>query len=238
MADGPAFVGADLWQLYEISWLDARGVPQMAEGRLVVPCDSPSVCESKSLKLYLLSLNEETFESRAACAARIEADVAACVGAPVSFAWGVLPASPDPVGSVCLEAVIGTAPFVRQALAPARDALRATSSSSASRAQQWHTHVFRSLCPVTGQPDWASLYVYSEGASIDAHALFGYLAAYRSHGAMHESCIEQIFCDVMDACQPKGLCVDARFLRRGGIDINPLRASRPWAPLAGRPLRQ
>lgn len=243
----PYTLGVDVWQLWEVSWRDAAGLPHIGAAQLVVPFDSPHVCESKSLKLYLLSLNDERFESPDLVLRCIARDVGACCGAPVELSWmdphkglGVSVSSPASVAattSVCLEDVIGAANIAVSGPDEAREGLL-TDRHAPLVEGRVHTHLFRSLCPVTGQPDWASVYLRYRGRPIRPLGLLSYLLSFRHHGALHESCVESLFADIYAHCTPESLSVDARFLRRGGIDINPRRSNTWPEPLAGRLWRQ
>jgi 7-cyano-7-deazaguanine reductase len=238
-------LGYDVWTLWELAWRRSDGMPMGAAATLTVPAHSPHVCESKSLKLYLMSLNEEVFASPAELQRRIEGDVGRCVGAGVSLAFlaadaqnpGRDAAADGLPSSRCLEASVSAPARWPEGPAEGRRWLR-RSASAAPGEQRWHTHLFRSLCPVTGQPDWASIFVWLRGQPIDAEGLLAYLLAFRRHGALHEQCVEQIVADLLACCEPAEVAVDARFLRRGGIDINPWRGTVAPPALASRLWRQ
>ena len=85
--------------------------------------------------------------------------------------------------------------------------------------------VFRSLCPVTGQPDWATIRVTYSGKLINYQKLFNYFLSFRNSQAFHEECVEKIFSDLKKFCSPNELTVRANFLRRGGIELNPVRST-------------
>lgn len=103
------------------------------------------------------------------------------------------------------------------------------SGGASECSESWITQLFRSVCPVTGQPDWGTVRVSYTGPCIDPAGLLGYLISYRQHAGFHENCVERIFVDISDRCRPTQLTVAARFTRRGGLDINPIRASQPEA---------
>lgn len=227
------FVGHDRWHLYELSWLDARGKPCVATATLTVPCDSAYLIESKSLKLYLNSLNAERFNRPEAVRERIVLDLSARAGADVRVEFGLPPIEEllDGDNIDVLDVDIDCyGP-------PQADFLKA---GPGHVAEILHSGLLKSNCPVTGQPDWASVTVQYQGPRIDREGLLRYLVSYRDHAGFHEQCVESIFLDLMQRCAPQSLRVEARYTRRGGLDINPCRST---ADLAGsmpvyRDLRQ
>lgn len=227
--------GHDVWHAYELSWLGERGRPQSRVGRLVIQADSPGVPESKSLKLYLNSLNGERLAGDAAFTARVIGDLERVVGAPVQFSLFPVDApefAGAPLRGQCLDGL----EVVADARAPAAALLEAGGVQVID--ESLHSHLFRSLCPVTGQPDWATVRVTYSGAAIVPESLLRYLLSYREHPEFHEQCCERIFCDIAAACTPKILTVEAFFARRGGLDINPVRSSEPDLPAPRRLVRQ
>ncbi|KAF1686936.1 NADPH-dependent 7-cyano-7-deazaguanine reductase QueF [Pseudoxanthomonas broegbernensis] len=224
------FIGHDRWHAYELGWLDARGKPQVATATVHVPATSPSLVESKSLKLYLNSLNAHRFADAEAARACIAADLSACAGAPVAVALGLPPlaAGVDPVGSLDdIEAGF------EACAAPDPAQLRADASAIVD--EYLHSALLKSNCPVTGQPDWASVHLRYRGPRIDRAGLLRYLVGFREHAEFHEQCVERVFLDVLHRCAPHALSVEARYTRRGGLDINPWRATPGTA--APMPLR-
>lgn len=221
------FVGADVWNAYELSWLNERGMPQVARARFVFPCSSANMVESKSLKLYLNSLNQHRFVDRDALVGTLRQDLSQAAGAEVEVL-----VQPFRGMQEMLEVPDGISLDARDvacedfAVNPALLALRdATGSFEQLVEEVLYTDLFRSLCPVTGQPDWATVLICYQGQAIDHAALLRYLVSYREHGDFHENCVERIFCDLQQHCRPQHLSVEANFLRRGGLDINPLRSS-------------
>ena len=216
------FRGVDVWNAYELSWLDPTGKPEVAIATFDVPADSPRIVESKSVKLYLTALNLDRFASRDEVGTVIARDLAAATGAQVDVlltaadAFAQLPRRE--LGGDCLD---GLAPE-GAANTPEPGILRAGGERAAETV---FTRLFRSVCPVTGQPDYASVQVRYRGARIDRARLLGYLVSYRRHSGFHEHCVERIFADVWTRCRPEALAVYGRFTRRGGIDINPFRTS-------------
>lgn len=233
--DGSAlpFIGFDRWQAYELGWLDALGKPQAATATLIVPCTSPNLIESKSLKLFLNSLNDERFNSAEALRETIATDLSARAGANVAVHFG-LPPLRDGDDGECLDAldieIDDYGPPNAGHLQAARDDIVH---------ERLLTHLFKSNCPVTGQPDWASIIVEYRGPRIDRAGLLRYLISFRRHNEFHEQCVERVFAELMSHCAPQALSVEARYTRRGGLDINPWRATPGFqAPDALRETRQ
>jgi 7-cyano-7-deazaguanine reductase len=229
LSGAPPFHGVDLWTAYEISWLDARGKPQLAVGRVAVPADSPAIVESKSLKLYLGSFAQERLSGADMLERRIADDIERACGAVVHVE--LTPAAA--FGGFALEELPGESldglnPSF-DANEPAPELLR---PGAAEAEETLRSALFRSNCPVTGQPDYADVMVRYRGPRLDRDGLLRYLVSYRKHAAFHEICVEQIFVDVLERCRPRALTVHARFLRRGGIDINPFRSNFESAPTA------
>jgi 7-cyano-7-deazaguanine reductase len=221
------FTGADLWTAYEISWLDARGKPQLAVGEFVVPADSPSIVESKSVKLYLGSFAQEPLKSVDALTRRIADDLKRACGTEVGVVltpapgFGRLAVVELPGESIDASDTV----FGGYTLSPGE--LRA---SGPEVTETLRSALFRVNCPVTGQPDHADVMLRYRGPRIDRAGLLRYVVSYRKQAAFHESCVERIFVDVLNRCRPRALTVYARFLRRGGIDINPFRSNFERAP--------
>lgn len=219
------FSGIDLWHAYELSWLDAGDRPVSRVGRFAIPAQSAHLVESKSFKLYLNSLNHERFDSEEAARERICADVGAAAGARVTLDLFPVEApalAGQPLPGECLDA----RPASWHGGEP--DAARLV---PADGDMEYHTHLLRSLCPVTGQPDWASLWLRSEGGALEPAALLAYLLAYRNHQEFHEQCVERIFRDIQATCRPRALHVQAFYTRRGGLDITPFRSTGGRDPL-------
>jgi 7-cyano-7-deazaguanine reductase len=227
------FVGHDRWQAYELGWLDARGKPVVATATFTVPADSPQLVESKSLKLYLNSLNGERFESPAAVRLRIADDLSRTAAATVGVHFGLPPADAGAGGVSIDDADVDFADYAT----PDPAVLSCDEGSVAE--ETLHSALLKSNCPVTGQPDWASVRIAYRGPRIDRVGLLRYLVSFREHAEFHEQCVERIFVDLMAHCRPGALSVEARYTRRGGLDINPWRATAGWpAPAPGRDARQ
>jgi len=216
------FTGSDLWTAYELTWLDPRGKPSIAIASIEVPANSPLIVESKSMKLYLGSFAQSSFDSADQVVRTIERDLAAAAGAPVRVT------------------LVDATTFARERVAEldgesldtlpvdcsAYEVDPATLIASGETVEEaLTTNLFRSVCPVTAQPDIASLRITYRGAQIDRAGLLRYLVSYRRHPGFHEHCVERIFVDVLSRCRCEQLTLYARFTRRGGIDINPFRTN-------------
>jgi 7-cyano-7-deazaguanine reductase len=219
------FSGCDVWNAYEITWLDSQGRPRLAIGEFRVRAESPSMVESKSLKLYLGSFAQEPIASATALGARIATDLRRVCGDEVAVA--LRPATtfeaavPSRLASTGTESIDETEVTI-EASRP-DPALLAHAEASVDEALC--SSLFRSTCPVTGQPDYADVFIRYRGPRIDRAGLLRYLVSFRRHAAFHEACVERIFVDIANRCRPERLSVYARFMRRGGIDINPFRSN-------------
>ena len=220
------FIGHDRWHAYEISWLNAKGKPQVAMATITVPAYSPFLIESKSLKLYLNSFNNMRLDSTDELLERIDNDLTAVAGADVDVVLGVPPfeGNPTPGPSVLhlddLDVTIDH-------YGPPDASLLAVMPSNVVE-QTLTSQLLKSNCPVTSQPDWASVRITYRGPEIDPASVLRYLVSFRDHCEFHEQCVERIFCDIL-ALGMESLSVDARYTRRGGLDINPWRAT-PGTP--------
>ena len=236
------FTGADLWTGYELSWLNPRGKPQVALVQVAVPCETPCIVESKSFKLYLNSFSNSRFASADEVRQRIAEDVGAAVWQPVASvsqqASGGAPPSTVGVRLVLPEQFAAQSVQELEGLSldrldvecsdyqPAPHWLRADTAESAVT-ETLTSHLLRSNCPVTQQPDWGDIQISYSGAPIDQEGLLRYIVSLRNHNGFHEHCVERIFMDILRHCRPSRLTVYARYTRRGGLDINPLRTSHP-----------
>jgi 7-cyano-7-deazaguanine reductase len=234
IADQLPFSGVDIWTAHEITWLDRGGKPQIAIAEFRIGADSPSLVESKSMKLYLGSFAQERMGSPAELTRTIEGDLASACGARVSVT--LVPPGGGPHIAELPGESIDSLNVAIDSYEPAAGLLGA---GNASVEEALHSALFRSTCPVTGQPDYADVLVRYRGPRIERSALLKYLVSYRRHAAFHEACVERIFIDIAERCRPDRLTVYARFLRRGGIDINPFRSNFESAPkLSERTPRQ
>ncbi len=235
IGDPLPFNGEDIWNAWELTWLDPSGKPQTGAIELRVPSNSPSICESKSLKLYLNSFAMSEFASREGVRKAIASDLEGTVGTAVSVRFMHAGGEGVAVGNWPASCIDNVAIETRYE-DPTEVALRCESSETVS--EDLYTDLFRSLCPVTGQPDYASVRIRYEGPRIDRARLLEYLLAFRRHQDFHEACVEQIFTQIANSCGCQQLLVNARFLRRGGIDINPWRANYDARVPNGRLWRQ
>lgn len=216
------FRGVDRWTAYELSWLDPMGLPRIAIAHFTVPAESPRLVESKSVKLYLTAFNQTRFAAADEVAAAIARDLTAAAGASVAVAL----TPPSEFGSRTLAEPSGTClddlPVAIERYEPIPEIL---GTDGPVVAEALYTRLFRSVCPVTGQPDYACVELAYRGARIRHADLLRYLVSFRRHPGFHEHCVERIFADLWRRCAPESLSVHARFTRRGGIDIRPFRTS-------------
>jgi 7-cyano-7-deazaguanine reductase len=228
------FFGADLWTAYELSWLTPRGKPQVAIAHVTVPCESPNIVESKSFKLYLNSFSNTSFASAEEVQARIRADVSELVwrGAPHPATVGVRILLPELFDREPVHEMDGLSldrlDIECTQYTPAPELLTAAFDEMPVE-EVLTSHLLKSNCLVTGQPDWGSVQIRYSGPQIDQGGLLRYLVSFRNHNEFHEQCVERIFMDLWRRCRPVKLAVYARYTRRGGLDINPFRTSHPLA---------
>lgn len=236
-ADSLPYRGVDLWNCYELSWLLPSGKPVVAVGEFAIPADSPNIIESKSFKLYLNSLNQSVFASQSELVQVLIADLSVVAGAAV----GVRVRQLDEIAAegvanmpgVCID---GLDIEVGDYSHPRPELLRCEPLRLVE--EVLHSHLLKSNCPVTGQPDWGSLVVEYRGAALAHASLLQYLVSFRQHQDFHEQCVERIFLDLQRLLQPEKLTVYARYVRRGGLDINPYRSTEALSPDNRRLARQ
>ena len=223
------FVGEDIWNAYELSWLDPRGKPVVALAHFIVPATSPNLIESKSLKLYLNSFNQTRLAGVDELVATLTRDLSAAAGAPVLVHVAPLSTRPQrPMGypkGILLDGL-----EIDVDLYTPEPALLSADTSRAPVTETLYSHLLKSNCLVTGQPDWAMLVVRYKGAPIDREGLLRYIISFRQHNEFHEQCVERVFTDILRECRPAALSVWARYTRRGGLDINPCRRT-PGMPV-------
>jgi 7-cyano-7-deazaguanine reductase len=218
------FHGEDLWNAYELSWLGPRGKPVVALARFRVPADSPRLIESKSLKLYLNSFNQHMFESALALRDTIARDLSAAAGASVGVVVTPLGDRPSRDIGYPRGTLLDTLDIAIDRYSPAPELLRVEDGGDIVE-ETLYSHLLKSNCLVTGQPDWGMVVVRYRGRRLDHEALLRYIVSFRQHNEFHEQCVERIFMDITRACAPERLEVWARYTRRGGLDINPWRSS-------------
>lgn len=215
------FHGVDVWTHYEVSWLDANGKPVVAIGEIRVPANSPNLIESKSLKLYFNSLNFQVFDSADAFIQQVEHDLSATAEAAVGLTLQLVHEAHtiDEFPGLCLDDL----PLKTSSYLPDPSLLRCDESTCVD--EVWHSHLLRTNCPVTDQPDWGSVIIHYQGPRIQPESLLAYLVSFRRHSDFHEQCVERIFVDLQQYAGAQALSVYARYTRRGGLDINPFRSN-------------
>ncbi|NJD00495.1 NADPH-dependent 7-cyano-7-deazaguanine reductase QueF [Candidatus Erwinia dacicola] len=231
------FTGADIWTLYELSWLNSKGLPQVAVGEVVLDADSVNLIESKSFKLYLNSFNQTKFADWGEVRQTLERDLSACAEGKVSVAlFRLQEIEGQPLGhfdGTCIDEqdiVINDYQFNADYLRNAADGKIVE--------EQLVSHLLKSNCLITNQPDWGSVQISYRGSRIQRAVLLRYLVSFRHHNEFHEQCVERIFSDILRYCQPESLSIYARYTRRGGLDINPWRTNVQFKPGRSRLVRQ
>ena len=235
IADGALpFFGADLWTAFELSWLNPRGKPQVAVAHFTVPCETPNIIESKSFKLYLNSFNSSVFADVDAVRERLKADLAEAAwrGSERSGGIGVKLLTPQAFEREAVRELDGLdldrLDIECTHYQPAPELLHSDATLPPVE-ETLTSRLLKSNCLVTGQPDWGSVQVRYSGPAIDQAGLLAYIVSFRNHNEFHEPCAERMFWDIWRRCRPTQLSVYARYTRRGGLDINPFRASWPQA---------
>jgi 7-cyano-7-deazaguanine reductase len=218
------FFGVDIWNAYEVSWLNLRGKPQVAIATLTVPAESPNIVESKSLKLYLNSLNNVRLGGADAVLDLLRSDLSAGFGAAVHVGLTTADAF-SKTGMGELEGLLLDRLDIQVEQYTPDPSLLKSDRDEAPVEETLVSHLLKSNCLITGQPDWASIQIRYVGPAIDQEGLLKYLIGFRQHNEFHEQCVERIFMDLLRRCQPHKLAVYARYTRRGGIDINPWRSN-------------
>jgi 7-cyano-7-deazaguanine reductase len=221
------FLGVDIWNAYEFSWLDARGKPRIALVEFRVPAESPNLIESKSFKLYLNSYMQTRVPDTDTLREWLSEDLSKVAGDTVSVQLGTA-TSKESLQLQQLEGeLIDDLPIAIEHYGPPKPELLYGNPDAVDE-EKLVTHLFKSNCPVTGQPDWASLQIHYHGPRLDRAGLLRYLVSFREHADFHEHCVERIFQDLHQRCAPDKLSVYARYTRRGGLDINPFRTTAGW----------
>jgi 7-cyano-7-deazaguanine reductase len=218
------FFGMDIWNAYEVSWLNLRGKPQVALATFLAPADSPNIIESKSFKLYLNSFNQTRLADTNTLLALLKQDISAGFGANVQIKLTM----PDEFSTQRMGELDGLLldrlDIDVDSYTP-NSALLSTVSDAPPVEEKLVSHLLKSNCLVTGQPDWASVQIHYIGTPINQEGLLKYLIGFRNHNEFHEQCVERIFVDILQRCKPQKLAVYARYTRRGGLDINPWRSN-------------
>jgi 7-cyano-7-deazaguanine reductase len=236
-ADTLPFVGGDIWTLYELSWLNARGLPQVAVGHVELDYASLNLVESKSFKLYLNSFNQTQFDSWEDVQRTLERDLSACAQGKVTVAlYRLNELEGQPVAhfhGTCID----DQDITIESYEFSTDYLHNAAGEKVVE-ETLVSHLLKSNCLITHQPDWGSVQIQYRGPKIDREKLLRYLVSFRHHNEFHEQCVERIFNDIQRFCQPEKLSVYARYTRRGGLDINPWRTNTDFVPATGRLVRQ
>lgn len=221
--ENPPFNGFDLWNHYEVSWLNEKGKPMVATAEIIYDCHSPNIVESKSLKLYFNTLNNTQFKSLAEVEETVNKDLAASLHSAVAVKIRVLGEHPhmpvqDSFVGECIDgldiscSIYSVEPsFLTRSMDVVEETL--------------YSDLLKSNCLVTFQPDWGSVWIHYKGPKIDREGLLRYIVSFRNHNEFHEQCIERIFVDIKNRCTPQELTVYGRYTRRGGLDINPYRTT-------------
>jgi len=219
------FDGFDIWNAYELSWLNGKGKPVVAMAEFRFCCRSEFLIESKSFKLYLNSLNQTRFDTVQQVQATLVSDLTKAAGAEV----GVRLIAADDFASERIDSLPGRCidDLDIEVNDYALDAglLEGAVDATQQVSETLHSHLLKSNCLVTNQPDWGSVVIRYQGGKISEEALLRYLISFRQHNEFHEQCVERIFADLMRYCAPDKLTVYARYTRRGGLDINPFRSN-------------
>jgi len=218
------FFGVDIWNGYELSWLNMRGKPQVAVARFTIPADSPNLIESKSFKLYLNSFNQTRLAGPDALKILLQQDLSAAAGASVHVTL-TMQEDFEKLAMGELEGqLLDRLDIDVDNYSPQPETLKANFDELPVE-ETLVSHLLKSNCLVTGQPDWGSVQISYYGPQIDQESLLKYLIGFREHNEFHEQCVERIFTDVLRQCKPQHLTVYARYTRRGGLDINPWRTN-------------
>ncbi|PHM36649.1 NADPH-dependent 7-cyano-7-deazaguanine reductase QueF [Xenorhabdus innexi] len=235
--DNLPFYGADIWTMYELSWLNSRGVPQVAIGHVSLNAASQNLIESKSFKLYLNSFNQTRFADWETVQQTLQRDLSACANGDIEVVlYPLHDFNQQPIADFegkCIDnqdIEIDDYQFSRDYLNEA--------ATGPVVDEVLVSHLLKSNCLITNQPDWGSVQIRYKGPKIDQEKLLRYLVSFRHHNEFHEQCVERIFNDLMQLCAPEKLTVYARYTRRGGLDINPWRSNDSFVPPTGRLARQ
>lgn len=227
--------GYDLWNAYEISWLDYHGVPKVAVGCFIFETNSKYIVESKSFKLYLNSFNQAKFKSLQEVSDIMQTDLSKYTKSKVFVRLTELSklqfSEAMQYPGKCLDDLkisVDKYEYSPQILFVNNHYVN----------KQLYSHLLKSNCLITKQPDWGTVYIDYEGMEIDERSLLSYIVSYRLHNEFHEQCVERIFHDILRICKPDTLSVYAKYTRRGGVDINPFRSTENICPVYHRTFRQ
>lgn len=226
IGDRLPFQGIDIWNAFEISWLNPKGKPRVAMAEFQIPCDTPNLIESKSFKLYLNSFNNSHFEGLDRVQAVMKEDLSHYAGKEIGVKLFELRDVPSKIGKfsgICLDDLdIECSHYLPQ--------INYLSADGNVVEETLFSDLLKSNCLVTGQPDWGSIQISYRGKKINHEGLLRYIVSLRDHEEFHEQCVERIFNDILRLCEPQWLTVYARYTRRGGLDINPYRTNQSMKP--------
>jgi len=222
------FYGFDTWNAYEVSWLNIKGKPIVAIIQFDIACNSTNIIESKSFKLYLNSFNNTQFNSADEVITTLQTDITRAVNGEVSIHLFEIDAFSQQsiinFTGECLDQYDITCNTYT--INP--DYLKCNIHKKVE--EVLYSNLLKSNCLVTGQPDWGSVQISYKGSAIDKPGLLQYIVSFRNHNEFHEQCVERMFMDIMQYCQPDCLTIEARYTRRGGLDINPIRSTEKIMP--------
>ena len=236
-ATQPFTIGADIWTAYEISWLNPKGVPQVAIADVSIDFRSENLIESKSFKLYLNSFNQTTFADFADVQQTLQRDLQDCAQGEVKVRLNSLADyTAQPIVALSGDCIDAQDIEVRDYAFNATLLNHCTGDHLVE--ETLVSHLLKSNCLITQQPDWGSLQIHYVGKQINREQLLRYIISFRQHNEFHEQCVERIFCDLMQYAKPEKLTVYARYTRRGGLDINPYRSNFEPLPQNVRLARQ
>lgn len=223
------FYGIDIWNHYEVSWLNEKGKPIAALAEIIYPCDSPYLIESKSMKLYFNSFNNTVFKSPQEVEEAIRRDIEERIHAKVEASVRPLSDVKEKILSPGFQGVCLDELDIECSAYEVTPSYLIVENSITE--ETLHSNLLKSNCLVTHQPDWGSVQIHYKGKKINHEGLLKYLVSFRNHHEFHEHCIERIFRDIMGYCKPEELTVYGRYTRRGGLDINPLRSTEKIGPV-------
>ncbi|MBW0454252.1 MAG: NADPH-dependent 7-cyano-7-deazaguanine reductase QueF [Candidatus Kinetoplastibacterium crithidii] len=219
------FKGFDIWNAYEISWLNKNGKPEIAIGRFQIPANSKYIIESKSLKIYLNSLNQKKFDNYSDLTHLICNDLSSTTNSDVL----VNIIMPQDFKKIYIQELDGLCidhlQIKTDIYNPDPNLLENEKTNKIKITETLMSRLLKSNCPITMQPDWASIQIRYRGFKINHESILKYIISYRNHSGYHENCIEKIFLDIYQKCKPEYLSVYGKYTRRGGIDINPWRST-------------
>jgi 7-cyano-7-deazaguanine reductase len=221
------FYGADIWNAYEISWLNENGKPIIVIGTFELDANSINIIESKSFKLYLNSFNNTIFKNKDEVLKVLKKDLFNAAKGNIKVRLYSLNEYNNEYENQFHASSIDHIDIPISEYQPNKDLLKIKSNKIIS--ETISSDLLKSNCLITGQPDWGSIFIDYEGNEIDHNSLLKYIVSFRNHNEFHEQCIERIFMDIMDKCQPNKLLVYGRYTRRGGLDINPIRSTHQYS---------